>query len=63
MNAYIWVLTYTLLGSNPEHHTLAKFNTKQECEQALIAVKEEKKSQNKKIVGVCKQTLTEKKSK
>jgi hypothetical protein len=32
---WIWVLTFTILGSNPEHGQIAKFETKQECQIAL----------------------------
>ena len=59
MNVWVWVLSYTVLGSNPEHHTIGKYQTQQECEQVLALMKEEKKQQKKKIVGFCHQTLKE----
>lgn len=53
----IWVLTFTVLGTNAEHKTFAKYNTKQECEQALVAAKEEYKDKKQKISGACKPVL------
>lgn len=62
MTIWVWVLTYTVLGVNPEHRTFSKYETQQECEQALISLKQEKKLQNKNIVGSCVLTLKEKNS-
>lgn len=59
MNVWVWVLSYTVLGSNPEHHTIGKFQTRPECEQTLKLMKEEMKQKNKKIAGSCHQTLKE----
>ena len=61
MYDYVWVLTFTVLGSNPEHQSFDKYKTKQECIQALNSFKEQKKNEGKKIVGECKLTLKEKK--
>ena len=36
---WVWVLSITLVGSNPEHSRIAKFETKQACQKALIAKK------------------------
>ena len=56
-SAIVWVLSFTVLGVIPEHKTFAKYNTKQECEQALVQTREEYKSQKKKIVGSCTMTI------
>lgn len=52
----VWVLTFSVLGSTPENGELAKFNTKQECQEALKQKREEYKDKNKKIAGSCHQT-------
>lgn len=60
MKTWIWALTFTVLGPNPEHGTSNKYTTQAECEQALAALKQEKQRQNKSIVGSCKLVLKEK---
>ena len=60
MTIWVWVLTYTVLGANPEHHTLSKYQTKEECELSLKAIKDEGKAQRKSIVGSCKQAMSNK---
>ena len=56
-SSIIWVLTFTVLGAVSEHKEFAKYKTKQECEQALIAAKEEYKAKKQKISGACKASL------
>ena len=53
----VWVLTFTILGATPEHKTFAKYKDKQECEQALIAAKEEYKQKKQRISGTCTPVL------
>ena len=53
----IWVLSFTVLGAVSEHKEFAKYKTKQECEQALTAAKEEYKDKKQKISGACKPVL------
>lgn len=53
MSTVVWVLTFTVLGANPEHKTYDKYRTKEECQQDFIKYKEEYKKDNKQIVGVC----------
>ena len=53
----VWVLTFTVLGANPEHKEFAKYKTKQECEQALVQTKEEYRDKKQKISGACKPVL------
>ena len=56
-SAIVWVLSFTVLGVIPEHKTFAKYNTKQECEQALAQIKEEYNNQKKKIAATCTLTI------
>ncbi len=55
--AFVWVLTFTVLGSNPEHKTFAKYKDRQECEQALEQIRAEYKTNKKNIAGSCKQII------
>jgi hypothetical protein len=52
----IWVLTFSVLGPEPEFGESPKFNTKQECIQALEQKRQEFKPKNKTVVGSCHQT-------
>lgn len=52
----IWVLSFSVIGTTPESGELAKFKTKQECQQALVQKKEEYKEKNKKLFGTCYQS-------
>lgn len=61
MYVYVWVLTYTVLGSNPEHRSFDKYQTREECVQALAGIRQQKKEEGKKIAGECKLVLKEKK--
>ena len=57
MNTWVWVLTFTVLGSVPEHGNIAKFQTRAECEERLQAMKQEAKQGRKQLVGSCQLTL------
>ena len=59
MHTWIWALTFTVLGPVPEHGSLVKYSSRTECEQALVALKQQKKTENKAIVGTCTQRLVE----
>lgn len=50
---WIWVLSFTILGSNPEHGQIAKFDTKQECQIALVQLVAEEQSKGKQVVAKC----------
>lgn len=50
---WVWILSLTVLGSNPDHVKIAKYETKRECQQALILKIQEYKMRNKEIVGHC----------
>ena len=50
---WIWVLSFTVLGSKPEHGQIAKFTTKAECEFALKQKIQEIKAKNQEVVGTC----------
>lgn len=52
----IWVLTFSVLGSTPEYKELPKYNTKQECLEALQQYRQEYKENNKKVAGSCHQS-------
>ena len=54
--AIIWVLSFSVIGTTPESGELAKFKTKQECQQALEQKRQEYKEKNKKVAGSCYQT-------
>ena len=53
MSAWTWMLTFTILGSVPEHGTIAKFSNRAECEERLQAMKQEAKQDRKQLVGSC----------
>ena len=56
MHGLIWVLSFTVLGPTPEYGEMPKFNTKQECQQALEQKREEYKIKKQRIAGSCSQT-------
>jgi len=56
INPLVWVLTFSVLGPVPEHGVLAKFKTKEECQQALEQKRQEFKLKNQIVVGSCHQT-------
>ena len=51
------LLKGNIMRFNPESKTFAKYNTKQECEQALAQIKEEYNNQKKKIAATCTLTI------
>lgn len=53
MNTWVWMLTFTILGSVPEHGTIAKFQTRSECEERLQAMRKDAQQEGKKLVGAC----------
>ena len=55
--AFVWVLTFTVLGANPEHKSFPKYQTKQECERALEQTRAEYKTKKKRIAGSCALTV------
>lgn len=55
----IWVLSFSVLGPTPESGELAKYKTKQECQEALNQKREEYKPKHKKVVGSCHQSTKE----
>lgn len=57
MTIWVWVLSYSILGANPEHHTITKYQDKQECTKALESIKQEHLAKKKQIVGSCKLML------
>ena len=50
---WAWVVTFSVLGSFPEHGTFGQFNTRIECEQALATRKQDMARQGKEVVGTC----------
>lgn len=50
---WVWVVTFTVLGSSGEHGTFGAYATKPECEAALLEKRLQMLSQNKTIVGTC----------
>lgn len=56
MHGLIWVLSFSILGPIPESGELAKFKTKQECQQALEQKREEYKTKHQRIAGSCHQS-------
>lgn len=50
---WVWILSITLIGSNPEHSRIAKFETKQDCQKALISKKIEYEQKGREMVGHC----------
>lgn len=50
---WVWVVSFSVLGSVPEHGTFGAFLTKPECEQALFQKRLQMQQQNKSIVGTC----------
>lgn len=53
MTSWIWVLTFTILGSTPEHGTISKFNSRTDCEERLKVMKQEANQDRKQLVGSC----------
>lgn len=57
MNTWVWVLTFTIMGSAPESGTFSKYKTRIECEEALVALKREKQQKNQQLAGTCYRAL------
>ena len=51
--SWVWVISFSVLGSQSEHGMFGNFLTKTECEQALIEKRFQMLQQNKTIVGTC----------
>lgn len=50
---WVWVATFSVLGSKPEHNTFGAFNTKQECQLALEQRRQDLAQKGKEIAGTC----------
>ena len=57
MSAWVWVLTFTVLGNPPEHHESSKYQNKSECFQALESIRQDYKEKKKQISGTCSLVL------
>ena len=58
MSVWVWVLSYTILGTNPEHGVISKYTSQAECQQTLAAMREERRARTgQQIVGTCTQVL------
>ena len=53
MFKWVWVVSFSVLGSTPEHGSFGAFETKVECEQALAARRQAMRAQGKEVVGSC----------
>jgi hypothetical protein len=51
--SWVWVLSFTVLGSKAEHVSLAKFETKSQCQTALEAKRQELKAKGSEIAAHC----------
>lgn len=51
--SFVWVVSFSVLGTVPEHGTFGTFGTKAECLQALEQKKQQMQQQKKDIVGTC----------
>lgn len=50
---WVWVATFTVLGSTPEHVTFGSFETRSQCIEALEQRRQENAQRNKEIAGTC----------
>lgn len=57
MSTWVWVLTFTVLGTPPEHHESSKYLSKTECFEALESLRQGYKQKKKQISGTCKLVL------
>ena len=53
MTTWVWVVSFSVLGTNPEHGIFGMFSNRVECQQALQTRKQEMKANGKEIVGTC----------
>lgn len=58
---WTWALAISILGSSPEHITIAKFETRELCEQAATLKRQEYLAKSKEIVTRCSYTKLDKK--
>jgi hypothetical protein len=59
---WVWILSISVLGSNPTHTTEAKYTSKEECLKVLSTKVQEEKLKGKDIVGRCYYGKVESKS-
>lgn len=52
-SVWVWVVSFSVLGSVPEHGTFGQFETKSDCQAALENRRTEMLRRNKEIVGTC----------
>lgn len=57
MSTWVWVLTYTILGTNPEYGSISKYLTQTECQQSLEAFKQDRQNRGQQVVAVCRRVL------
>ena len=55
--AFVWVLSFTVLGATPEHKEFPKYPNKEECERALAETKAEYQAKKKRRAGHCRLVL------
>lgn len=51
--SWIWVLSFSVLGSQPEHGQQAKFETLQACQQAIVELRVQQAQRGREIVATC----------
>jgi hypothetical protein len=50
---WVWILSFSILGSQPEHGQQAKFETKLACQQALANMIQTQSQLGREVVGRC----------
>lgn len=50
---WVWILSFTVLGGQPEHGQQAKYESKQACEQALLDLRQRESLRGRELVGRC----------
>lgn len=51
--SWVWILSFSILGSQPEHGQQAKYETRQACEQALADIQKRELQRGREVVGRC----------
>lgn len=51
--SWIWVVSFSVLGSSTENGTFGAFETKAQCELALQQRQSDMRSKGKTLVGTC----------
>lgn len=51
--SWVWVLSFTVLGTQSEHGEQAKFDTKQACEQALTEFLQNQAQRGRAVAATC----------